>query len=135
MPRLQTLVGHLNSAFSEDNIGDAVKKRAAFAPGKQLSSALSLFVPSRTRLLRSFVSYIDSLPGSVQEAMRSTIYYALSTSPPTLVTLAWAPGYDFEVTMWQAPDTRETRGGITILIKGRYPSDTHPISPRKSRRR
>lgn len=135
MPRLQALVGHLNSAFSEDSIRDAVKQRDAFAPGKQLSSGLSLFVPSKTPLRRSFVSYVDSLPGSVQEVMRSTIYYALSTSPPTLVTMAWAPGYDFEVTMWQAPDTSETRGGITILIKSRYPSDAHPISPRKRRRR
>jgi hypothetical protein len=31
------------------------------------------------------------------------------------------------VTIWQAPDTRTSRGGITVLVKSRYPDDTHPL--------
>jgi len=29
--------------------------------------------------------------------------------------------------VWQAPDTKTTKGGITVLIKSRYPDDAHPI--------
>jgi hypothetical protein len=65
---------------------------------------------------------------SLQEALRSTIYHALSTKPPTQVTFGWAPGYDYEVTIWHAPDTKKTKGGITVLIKSRYPDDKHPLA-------
>jgi hypothetical protein len=40
---------------------------------------------------------------------------------------SWAPGYDYELSVWQAPDTRTSRGGITVLIKSRYPDDKHPL--------
>jgi hypothetical protein len=135
MPRLQKVVGHLNTAMSEDRIDEFVKNRDRFAPGKRLSSALNLLFPAETPLYKDMASYIDGLPGSLQEIVRATIYYALSTDPPTLVTFAWAAGYDFELTTWQAPDTRETRGGITMLLKSRYPTDAHPVSARRSRRR
>jgi hypothetical protein len=31
------------------------------------------------------------------------------------------------MTVWQAPDTKNTKGGITVLLKSRYPSDEHPL--------
>jgi len=30
--------------------------------------------------------------------------------------------------MWFAPDTPPTQGGITILLKSRYPTDAHPAA-------
>ena len=90
--------------------------------------------PAKSPLFKDLVSYFDTIPGSLQEIFRATIYYALSTNPPTLVTFAWAPSYDFEMTTWQAPDTRETQGGITVLLKSRYPTDAHPIAKRAARR-
>ena len=65
--------------------------------------------------------------------LRSIIHHALSTTPPTQVTFAWAPGYDFEMTVWQAPDTKTTKGGITVLVKSRYPADTHPLDATDTR--
>lgn len=135
MPRLQTVVANFNRALSEENINKLAADRDAFAPGKQLSTALKLVLPEQSPLFKDLVSYLDTLPGSLQEIVRATIYYALSTNPPTLVTFAWAPGYDFELTTWQAPDTRQTRGGITMLLKSRYPSDPHPVSQRAATRR
>lgn len=135
MPALQTTVGYLNIAFGERNIAEFATNRDAFASGKRLSSGVKLTLPQPSPLLRHFVSYVDGLPASFQEIIRSTIYYALSTNPPTQVTFAWAPGYDFELTAWQAPDTRATRGGITVLLKSRYPDDTHPLSGRAGTRR
>ena len=128
MPGLQSTTGYLNAAFGRENIRGIVGSRGAFAPGETLSKGLSSILDSHTPLFKALVPYVDSLPVIFQESMRSTIFYALSTAPPTQITFAWAPGYDYELTIWQAPDTSATRGGITVLLKSRYPSDPHPIS-------
>jgi hypothetical protein len=136
MPKLQTAIEYFNRAFGREKIDQLVSDRDAFAPGQALGSAVKLFFPEQSPLFKDLVLYTDSLPESFQEIIRTTIYHALSTNPPTLITFAWAPGYDFELNIWQAPDTRETRGGITMLVKSRYPSDAHPISrPRATARR
>jgi len=135
MPALQTTAAYLNAAFGPENIGGIAGSRNAFAPGKTLSSGLSAVLDKHTPFFNALVPYIDNLPGSIQESLRSTIFHALSTVPPTHMTFAWAPGYDFELTIWHAPDTSATRGGITVLLKSRYPSDAHPIARRASSRR
>lgn len=128
MPMHQTLLVELNSSFRESEVGKLAANSDVFAPGQPVHAALANIVadPS-TPLHRSFRAYLSKMPGSVSEALRSTIHYALNTTPPTLITFAWAPSYDYELTVWQAPDTKETRGGITILLKSRYPSDAHPL--------
>jgi hypothetical protein len=75
-----------------------------------------------------FKAYLATVPPLILETVRGVLHHALSTTPPTPVTLAWAPGYDFEVTIWQAPDTAETPGGVTVLCKSRYPADPHPLA-------
>lgn len=129
MPRMQTTLIELNAAFRETNVDSLVAKGPVFAPGQSLADALAgLAAASGTVEHRAFRNYLAQLPGSISEAMRATIHHALSTAPPTLITFAWAPSYDYELTTWQAPDTAETKGGITILIKSRYPSDKHPLA-------
>jgi hypothetical protein len=125
MPHLQTTLGTLNSAFSKDNIPKLVKQRAAWCEGQKL--ATGVVIDSKVLLHSDWAKYLDQIPGALQEAIRSTIYYALGTTPPTAITFAWAPGYDYELSIWQAPDTRTSRGGITVLIKSRYPDDKHPL--------
>lgn len=134
MPGLQSASGYLNEAFGRENIDGMVGSVDEFAPGKTLSAALRSIFDNQKPLFKALVPYVDSLPVIFQESMRSTIFYALSTSPPTQITFAWAPGYDYELTIWQAPDTSATRGGITVLLKSRYPSDPHPISLRANPR-
>ena len=130
MPRHQTLLGELNARFSKRHVHVLVEERAIFAPGKPLDAALAGLVAKKgTVEYRTFKTYVSKTPGSIQESLRSTIYYALGTEPATLVTFAWAPAYDYEMTVWQAPDTTETRGGVTVLLKSRYPDDRHPLAP------
>jgi hypothetical protein len=125
MPGLQTILGQLNTAFGRDGIKKLAEKREMYAPGKSIASGL--IVQTDMALHEPWVGYLKHIPESMQEALRATIYQALSTKPPTQITFAWAPGYDYELTMWHAPDTRLTRGGITVLLKSRYPDDKHPL--------
>jgi hypothetical protein len=126
MPGLQTTLSDLNRAFGRDNIKDLVARREAFAPGKPF--AAGVVVKEGTALHKAWTDYLNIMPKGIQVAQQAVIYYALGTSPPTRITFAWAPGYDWELTIWQAPDTDTTPGGITILTKSRYPGDKHPLS-------
>jgi hypothetical protein len=130
MAAFQTVTSYLNAAFSRDNIGQIVPKRELFAPGRSLVQGV--VIKEGTRLHALWVEYLGKLPGSFQEVLRSTIYYSLSTEPPTPIVFAWAPGYDYELTIWHSPDTPPTKGGITILMKSRYPSDAHPAEALKA---
>lgn len=126
MPAFQTFLGELNKHFSNDRIqAFAAERQNHFAPGKGLD--LTFLAQEGTPLHRAWRTYLSKLPPSISESMRAVIHAALSTSPPTPLTFAWAPGYDYELTIWQAPDTEETRGGITLLLKSRYPADKHPL--------
>ena len=136
MPRFQALVGHLNTAFSVEKIADLANNRDRFAPGKPVNEALAAIAAKPgTAMHKVFKDYLARMPGALSESVRGVIFYALSTDPPTLITFAWAPAYDYEVTYWEAPNTRETLGGITVLFKSRYPDDKHPLPPAPRPRR
>lgn len=125
MPVMQTALVELNNLFGLQRIGELVEQRQLFEPGKSLEP--SFFAEPGSPLHAAFTTYFGLLPGSIHETLRSVIHYALSTSPPTQITFAWAPAYDYEINLWQAPDTALTKGGITLLLKSRYPDDTHPL--------
>ena len=125
MPHLQTILGQLNYAFSRENIGKLVEKRDAFAAGKSLFSGL--VVGPEMALQKNWETYLNQIPKAIQQAILGVISHSLSTTPPTTIVFAWAPGYDYELTIFQAPDTRSSRGGVTLLIKSRYPDDKHPL--------
>lgn len=126
MPMFEAYVAELNRRFGKDGIQELAKERREhFAPGRPLD--LSFLHAADSPLQRPWAGYIGQAPGSFQDAVRGIIHYALSTDPPTPVTFAWAPGYDFELSLWHAADTRATRGGITVLLKSRYPDDPHPM--------
>jgi hypothetical protein len=124
MAAFQTVLSYLNTAFSRDNIQQLVDKRENWAPGRSLGQGA--VVKEGTRLHALWIEYLGKMPPSFQEVFRSVVYHALSTEPPTPITFAWAPGYDYEISIWQSPDTPPTKGGITLLMKSRYPTDTHP---------
>ncbi len=130
MPALQTVFNKLNREFNDDKIGVLANMASAFAPGKPLD--IGFMVPKNSALYRAWKAYMDQVPGVFHETVRAIMDYALNTTPPTQVTFAWAPSYDHELTVWQAPDTATTRGGITILVKGRYPIDSHPLAKPRS---
>ncbi len=123
MPRFQAMISELNERFSHERIEETVRHIGDFAPGRSLGDVFD-----RSPLHRLFTTYLNTVPTIFTETLRNVMHHALSTTPPTPVCFAWAPGYDFELTIWQAPDTPETRGGITVLMKSRYPDDKHPLA-------
>jgi hypothetical protein len=126
MPMLQTVLNDLNQAFGTQGIQRLAANKASFRSGMPLGAGL--VVQRGSPLYDAWQAYIKELPGSFQETLRGLIDYALNTAPPTPITFAWAPSYDYELSIWQAPDTPTTRGGITVLIKSRYPGDKHPLA-------
>ncbi|WIW48583.1 hypothetical protein ML401_10875 [Bradyrhizobium sp. 62B] len=127
MPHLQTALGKLNIAFSKERIAKLVPHRDAFKEGQPLGQS-GVVIDDKMAIKGEWRKFLGQIPIAQQEAIRAVIFAALGTDPATPITFAWAPGYDFEVLIWQAPDTRTSRGGITILIKSRYPSDSHPLA-------
>ena len=117
MPALESVLSDLNVAFSRERIKALAARAADFAPGSDPIKAGHL-TEEGTVLHRALDGYIGSLPGA---------FHVLTADPPIPVTFAWAPGYDFELTVWHVPDAPTTRGGITVLIKSRYPGDPHPL--------
>jgi hypothetical protein len=124
MAGFQTVLSYLNSAFSRDNIQQLAEKRENWAPGRKLGQGA--VIKEGTRLHALWMEHLGKMPPSFQEVFRSIVYHALSTEPPTPITWAWAPSYDYELSIWQSPDTPPTKGGITVLMKSRYPTDAHP---------
>lgn len=70
--------------------------------------------------------YLNSWPAGLQEAVRAALYSAVNRDVRLPVTIAWMPGYDFEVTVAEAAGTSQSIGGMTILMRSRYPADVRP---------
>ncbi|MGH7025654.1 MAG: hypothetical protein ACREEB_19000 [Caulobacteraceae bacterium] len=129
VPMMQTVLGKLNANMSRENIRTFARNDAArYAHGEPLHEALADHGADPGELHDAFRDYLQRMPGAISEALRATIHYALSTTPPTLVTFSWAPSYDYEIDIWQAPDTKATKGGVTVLFKSRYPDHPHPLA-------
>jgi hypothetical protein len=126
MPMFETYMTELNTQLSRSQVTSFAATNAdRFAPGRPLD--FEFLMGPDNPLAAKWKAYIGQAPSSFMEALRSVLHHAVSAQPPIPVTIAWAPGYDFELNIWQAADTAETRGGITVLIKSRYPDDRHPV--------
>jgi len=120
MPQLQTILGQLNQTFgTDDGLKRLVANKERFNPDAKLGSGLIL--DPNSPLASQYQAYLDNIPGSIAMTLKTVMRYALDQNPPTHVTFAWAPAYDYEITVWEVPDNTKTRGGITVLIKSPYP--------------
>ena len=122
MPAMQTMVTRLNQLSQREQL-QALEPRL-FEPGTRLSDAVRELGLDDLDL----ASYLDELPIGIHEAIRAVIHSALTRKERQPMTFAWAPGYDYELSVWDVSATRETRGGITVLLRSRYPGDPHPLS-------
>jgi len=117
------MVGYLNEACSDP--GHLRSNAHAFAPGNSLVDALrnvGVNVPPEVE------TFVGTWPSGLREAVRALLYENSTRENGTVpVTFAWAPGYDYEVSMWDVRDTRDSAGGITVLLRSRYPDDAHPL--------
>ena len=117
MPTMQGMVERANVLLNRENIGKI--DAGLLAAGASLSagaSGVGIAVSERE------VTYLASWPEGQREALRAALHSAVSRSPRLPVTLAWAPGYDYEVRIWEAAGTKESLGAMTIFLRSPYPS-------------
>jgi hypothetical protein len=117
MPALQVTFSDLNGKFGPDGI--KVLTPDLFSEGTRLSGLL----PDE---LQPLGFALDALPSGIHEAIRAILRDAVTREMP--VTIAWAPGYDYKLNVWDVSSTDDTLGGITMLVETRYPDDPHPIN-------
>jgi len=122
MPMMQVALVALNERFGLEGIqrlreADQVDLDAPF---HDLTRALL-----DDRLPRGFDDFAGSMPIGMQRAISAAVRSAVDRGLP--VTFAWAPGYDWELSLWDVADTEQTHGGMTVLIRSRYPADRHPL--------
>src|ERR1044072_6041047 len=98
MPALQTVLGKLNQAFgTEEGLRRLVANKSLFAPDAQLGSGQ--IIQNDASLFKLYQNYLDNIPGSITATLKSLMLYTLDKNPPTRVTFAWAPSYDYEITV------------------------------------
>ncbi len=130
MPRMQEAITTLNVAFGAEGLRNLDRDVFAAQAGVELihPSLSEVFVRAGAELSPETRRYVDSWPSGLQAAVKGVLQDNLERDGTVPVTFAWAPGYDYEVTIWDVRDTTETAGGITILFKSRYPDDPHPLA-------
>ena len=79
--------------------------------------------PAHPELNGLLHAYVAMMPRGFQEMLRSLIHHALTSQPQVLLNFAWAPGYDFEMTVWEIVEPAPHQTGMTILLRGRYPDE------------
>ena len=114
MPMLVIGLGRLNERFDSDHIEATAKRAEDFAPPKGFDAGKLI---GKDDAARTFKRYLNNLPGSLKETLRGVVYYSLRQKPPKPINFGWAPAYDSELTIW------ESDCGITLFVKGRYPTD------------
>jgi hypothetical protein len=130
MPNMQAMIERLNARFNREAIDQLDAELVA--PGTTLAVAARKIGAAQTSAERE---YIASWPAGQQEAVRAALYSALTRSPRLPVTMAWTPGYDFEVRISEAAGTRASRGAMTITFSSRYPGDPILALQRRGLRR
>jgi len=120
MPYMQAMVDSANTALNRTNIGSfdhSMVKPGAVPSNIGLSAAVS-GLPG-AQLSNEARAYLDSWPLGLQETVRAAVYSAATRKLP--VAFAWMPGYDFKVTVTEAPGIPGSIGGMTIILESKYP--------------
>lgn len=120
MPFFQEMGEALNARFNRQNIGSV--RKGGFAPGElqDFFQAEGIIRDERA------ADFLRTIPDSIRASIRAVYESAVNREPPVPVTISWMPGYDYEVTVSESAGTPESIGGITILVRTRYPGDPHP---------
>jgi hypothetical protein len=119
---LLPVLAELNAAFGGQTPSVGAVQSKAFAPGTSLGASLASVLEHADPQLNAMLeAYVATMPGGFRETLRAIIHYALTHKPQVLLTFAWAPAYDFELTIWEIVEPPPAHSGMTILLKGRYP--------------
>lgn len=126
MPYLQAMAERVNWALGNRENITAVKA-AHFRQGQDLvDAAKALGIAVSQEEIDTFAAW----PLGMREAVRAAIYASLTRDQRVPITFAWAPGYDYELSIWEAAGSEKSLGGMTILMKSRYPLEAEPPGAR-----
>jgi hypothetical protein len=145
MPGYQVALGYLNQIYGDPALLQSSRTDllALHSPKEDPEEAYQGLIDTAAQLLRgggvvdepiqgvdpsTIANLLGGLPPAIMEAGRAVIYRNLQREVPFGMTFAWAPAYDNEITVWESPPTNISPGWITVLIKGRYPADEHPVT-------
>ena len=70
--------------------------------------------------------FIAQTPSSMQVAILAIVRENLGRDEPKQMMFTWAPGYDWELRLWETTSSSISAGGITVQVRSRYPDDPHP---------
>jgi len=139
MPGMQVALSFLNKMLGDPELlrRDRDNLLNLFRPGQTvnemvgvadtvLSSAMGDSVPGADP--SRIAQLLRGEPPTIIEAQRAVVRRNLEREEPFGMTFAWAPAYDWELTVWESPPTDISPGWITVLIKGRYPTDQQPVT-------
>lgn len=124
MPYLETVVMGLNRVLNDPEVRRYCKENRVFTAGIQLAQLAGTLGASPEPMTRGWKEYLQSIPSGLQEALRSVIAFAIDRD--LALAFSWEPAYDFEVAIWHTPDGNETKGGVKIRLRSRYPQDKLP---------
>ena len=122
MPFAEKMFPRLNRRLTYDTVHELPPE--PFERDEGLSGALrDLGVIERD----AEAAFVDQMPLSMQAAALAIVRTNLKRDRPKQMIVSWAPGYDWEMRVWETGSTGESEGGITIQVFSRYPSDAHPV--------
>jgi hypothetical protein len=125
---MQAMLSQLNQRFSPEELGSTKGRAEGLTHATPLDELAGAFGAGTSRFAKAF---LKTWPKSIQTAVAAVVTENLRRAVPLPITFAWAPGYDFELQVSEAPGTRQSPGGITVLLRSRYPGDVHPARPAK----
>ncbi len=129
MPHLQAIALRANLVLGHDKIDELEIDPGLLMPGAPVEKLLEgLGVVRSPEELEALLAF----PLALREGLRGVVYSAVTRTPRAPMTFAWAPGYDYEMTVWDAPGAAGSRGAITVFLRSRYPADRHPTTQSSS---
>jgi hypothetical protein len=139
MPAMHVALAQANGVFGDPAL--LIEHRAAllerFAPNADHADIASYIVSAQGPLGKPLSGNLNpglignlagKLPATVMEVSRAVIHQNLQRETPLGMTFAWMPAYEHEITVCESPATDYSPGWITILMRGLYPTDPHPIT-------
>ena len=123
MPWIERIVADFNTTINGYKVEERPSLAKHFEPGKPLRDGLrEMGVVKQDRQMAALRDW----PPAFSASFRAAIHAFLSSGSEGPITVAWAPGYDYELNVWQSTGAKDSPGGLTILARTRYPFDKHP---------
>jgi hypothetical protein len=110
---MQAMLDRANPLFDLAHISEF--PAALLAPGASLVEAAQ---ESGIAATTAEAQFLDSWPAGLKEVIRAGLLSAVTRG--IRATMAWAPAYDYEVSVWDTPGTEQSPGGMTIFLRSPY---------------